>query len=270
MRGRDLSKPFRGVYVARTQDLSYIDRCAALLQKLPPDVFLCSFSAARVLGVPLPIRLESSMLVHVGVHAPGSPPVGRGIRGHELGLDEWQIIERAGLAITAPGETWCSLGAHLSLAELVGAGDFLIRRDAPLTTREALRECVAAWKGKRGVKNLRDAIELLNDRSESVKESELRVLLVRAGFAGLEANFPIRTSGGYDYRGDLAFPQRKLIIEYQSVFHETPERFRADMTRISRLDADEWKVMQVNKDDMRTPTELLARIERTLASRPYY
>ena len=34
-----------------------------------------------------------------------------------------------------------------------------------------------------------------------------------------------------------------MLIEYQSGFHEGPDRFRADMTRRSRLEADGWFVI---------------------------
>ena len=59
-----------------------------------------------------------------------------------------------------------------------------------------------------------------------------------------------------------------MVIEYQSRFHESPVDFRTDMTRISRLEADGWVVIQVNADDLDDPGELLARISRVLASRP--
>ena len=124
--------------------------------------------------------------------------------------------------------------------------------------------------GKRGVLRLREAHPQLNERAESPQESKLRLILLGANIRGLIANVEIRTSGGFDYRGDLAIPQRKMIIEYQSAFHETPERFRSDMSRISRLQADGWMVVQVNKDDLRDPLELVARIRRALFTRPFF
>jgi very-short-patch-repair endonuclease len=79
---------------------------------------------------------------------------------------------------------------------------------------------------------------------------------------------PIRTSGGHAYRGDLVIPSRKVVIEYQSRFHESPVDFRKHMTRISRLEADGRVVIQVNADDLDDPEELVARIRRVLDARP--
>lgn len=94
------------------------------------------------------------------------------------------------------------------------------------------------------------------------------MILVLAGLTGLEVNYPVTTSGGYDYRGDLAFPDHKVFIEYQSELHRSPEAFRADMTRISRLEADGWYVMQVNIRDLDDPAELVQRIRRVLTLQP--
>ena len=39
------------------------------------------------------------------------------------------------------------------------------------------------------------------------------------------------------------------------------------MTRISRLEADGWLVMQVNKNDLDNPGELIQRIHQVLSRR---
>ncbi|MEX1078175.1 MAG: DUF559 domain-containing protein [Homoserinimonas sp.] len=172
-----------------------------------------------------------------------------------------------GLRACSPELVWCQLATILSLPDLVAAGDYLIHWRQPRTTRAFLSEVVRENPGRRGKVALRLALELLNDRSESRKESQLRVVLVQARLDGLVANLEVRTSGGWDYRGDLAFPKQKVIVEYQSDYHRDPAQFRADMTRISRLEADGWFVIQVNADDLRNPLELVQRIRQVLASR---
>ena len=130
-----------------------------------------------------------------------------------------------------------------------------------------MTDAVAHYPGRRGRRVLRTALGLLDAASESPQESRLRVVILLGGIPGVVANLPITTSGGFHYRGDLAFPERKVIVEYQSELHNSPEAFRADMTRISRLEADGWYVMLVNKDDLDDPAELLQRIRQVLATR---
>jgi very-short-patch-repair endonuclease len=267
LRGRDLAHPFRGVYEARTGELGVVDLCRILQARLPEHAFFCGVTAAQIMHVPLPSRVEHSRIVHVGVPAAHTAPTGKGIRGHSVRIDERHVRRWGGLRVTSPARTWCALGASLSVPELVAAGDYLIHWASPLASRDELAAAVETHGRRAGAAALREALPLLDERSESPKESELRVILVRAGLEGLVVNLPITTSDGYRYRADLAFPRDKTIVEFQSRFHDPAVNFRADMTRISRLEADGWTVIQVNNDDLDDPAELVRRVRRVLASR---
>ena len=237
---------------------------------MPPDAFFCSATAAGLLAVPLPARLEASPLLHVAVPAPRRALTATGVIGHKLQVSDDDLRSFRGLPACKPELVWCQLATIMSLPDLVAAGDYLIHWRSPTTTLPLLREAVDAHPGRRGKVALRLALELLNDRSESRKESQLRVVLVQAGLAGIIANLEITTSGGWNYRADLAIPRHKVIIEYQSDYHRDSVQFRADMTRISRLEADGWFVIQVNADDLRHPTELVQRVRKVLAGRPSF
>lgn len=266
LRGRDLEKPYRGVR-SSVPVTTLRQRCEAFQLRMPQDAFFCSATAAGLLAVPLPTRLEASPLLHVAVPAPRRALAAAGVIGHKLQVSDDDLRIYRGLRACKPELVWCQLATIMSLQDLVAAGDYLIHWRSPMTTVSLLREAVSKHPGRRGKPALRLALELLNDRSESRKESQLRVVLVQAGLAGLVANLGITTSGGWNYRADLAFPRHKVIIEYQSDYHRDPARFRTDMTRISRLEADGWFVIQVNADDLRHPTELVQRVRRVLAGR---
>lgn len=222
------------------------------------------------MGVPLPARLENSQLLHVAVPAPRRALAASGVIGHKLQVDDDHLRMLGGLRACKPELVWCQLATILSLPDLVAAGDYLIHWRSPRTTTTFLGEAVRVHPGRRGKRALWSALELLDDRSESRKESQLRVVLVQARLVGLVANLEITTSSGWEYRGDLAFPRHKVIVEYQSDYHRDPAQFRADMTRISRLQADGWFVIQVNADDLREPVELVQRIRKVLADRPVF
>ena len=83
-------------------------------------------------------------------------------------------------------------------------------------------------------------------------------------------NMEIHTSAGFTYYGDLTFPLERVIVEYQSEYHFEPKQARADMTRRSRLEADQWAVIYVNSDDLQHPRELAARIRTVMASHSRY
>ena len=236
---------------------------------MPTYAFFCGITAARLLGVPLPFRLEQSSQLHVAVPAPRRCPAGEGIAGHTINGPDAESYEWNGLRISTPERTWFDLGAILVLPDLVAATDFLISRQAPRTTKRALARAIIRYSGRRGRVALREALELANERSESRKETQLRLICTRAQLGDLVANLEITTSGGFHYCADLAFPKERVLLEYQSDYHGDMERFRADMTRRSRLEADGWQVILINADDLRNPEELVARIRHILFTRSH-
>jgi very-short-patch-repair endonuclease len=234
---------------------------------MPAHAFFCSVTAAIVMGVPLPWWCESAPELHVAVPAPQRALRGVGIVGHKLNVQRARITEFEGVRLSNPEDTWCQLGSVLRVPDLVAAGDFLVHWKQPLTTIELLRQALYRHPGRRGKPALRVAVELLNPQAESPQESRLRVILIEGGLKDFVVNVPITTSGGYSYRPDIAFPAQKVILEYQGADHLLKERYRRDMTRISRLEADGWHVIQINADDLRDPGELLSRIRRVLFAR---
>ena len=269
LRGGDLARPFHGVRWAAQDSLDLADRCRAIAPNLPPGSFFSSATAAALMNVPLPYRHQRTEAIHVAVISPHRALEGRGVIGHKIqpmGNDSWESL---GLRLSTPERAWCELGVQLSIPELVAAGDWLISVHAPLTTVEKLADALRRYPDRRGKAKLHVAAEMLDGRAESAKESELRVILVLAGIAGLESNWPVRI-GNVNYRIDLAIPSRKVAIEYQGDYHRDPEQWRRDMTRISRLESDSWFVIQVNADDLRDPAELVARIRNVLVTRPFF
>jgi very-short-patch-repair endonuclease len=236
---------------------------------MPAGGFFNSLTAAQLLGVPLPHRAENVAPIHVAVVAPHRGLAARGVVGHKvqlMGGDTWTV---GGLQVASPERTWCELGSLLTVPELVAAGDFLIRWRSPLCTIDVLADAVARYPNPRGKPRLRAGLELLDDRAESPKESELRVLLHLGGIQGLATNHPVRV-GSRHYRLDLAIPTRKVAFEYQGDYHRDAAQWRADMTRISILESAGWVVIQINSDDLKDPPELLERIRRVLKTRPHF
>lgn len=264
LRQPDLQRPFRGVRHPAVGELALEQRALALQARLPLAWF-CGSTAALLTGIPLPRRLETERSLHVAVLHPARAPRGVGIRGHsyrDANHRPWH-----GLRVSTPEQTWLHLSAGLTMPELVAAGDYLVHENLPHTTIQRLSDAVAANRDARGNAKCRAALPLLNTRAESPRESLLRVLLMNARIPGLEANVPIVTTDGFRYRGDLVFRAARMIVEYQGDHHRAPEEYRKDLTRISRLEADGWYVMQLGAGDLDNPAELVARIRRKLAER---
>lgn len=235
---------------------------------MPDSARFSGVTAALLLGVPLPRSLTQNPDLHVAVHRTDPAPRGRGVIGHRYVTAPSDSIAWHDLRISSPARVFYELANVLEEMALIAAGDFLIHHRQPLATIEELAAGAARFPRNRGHRTLISALPMLDDRSESPRESHLRVNLHRAAIATV-ANFPIRTSGGFDYRVDLAIPERRIVIEYQSdEFHSDPLARRRDMTRRARLEADGWFVIELNADDLANPRELVERLRRVIASRP--
>ncbi|HZK58312.1 MAG TPA: hypothetical protein VFC59_00375 [Cryobacterium sp.] len=265
--GADLRSPFWGIRSSGSAGLGEL--CRALLLRMPPNAFFTHETAAGLMGLPLPRRSEAALPLHVGVPAPVRAMDARDVAGHTMRIGPDELMVRQGLPLTGPARTWLDLAARLSLLELVAVGDYLVRWEHPLTTLDELTDVVTRYSRRRGLALARAALPLLRTRSESPRESVLRVIIVLAGLPEPECNFNILDPlGRFLARGDLAYPEFKLLLEYQGDHHRTDRaQWRRDIRRVGRVEDHGWQMLQFTDDDLRNPVELVARIERRLRSR---
>jgi very-short-patch-repair endonuclease len=266
LRSTDLHRPFHGVVAARPLD--FRGRCRAYAQRLPPGGFFSGPTAALLHGLPLPSRNErEDAPLHVSVPGPAEAPRGRGVIGHSVRLHLGDVATLSGLAVSSTARTWCELGTLLTVEELVVVGDAISHRRAQGATADQLRAAVDSYPGRRGRRRLSEALELIDDRAESPQESRLRVRLIRAGVTGLTVNLRIPTTTGPVYRADLAFPEHRVILEYQGDHHRELSQYRADLTRLLDLQTDGWTVVYLGPDDIRNEG-LATRVRAILAMHP--
>jgi very-short-patch-repair endonuclease len=72
--------------------------------------------------------------------------------------------------------------------------------------------------------------------------------------------FVVRDGAGFVGRVDFAYPDLRLAIEYDGLYHAEARTFFADRRRLDRLTAAGWTVIHVTAEDMRNPQRLVARI----------
>ena len=278
--GGDLDRPFWGIRTPARGPHAAAPRphasraevealCHALLVRMPPAAFFTHSTAALLLGLPVPARLAQLRPLHVGSLAPARAMDARDIVGHSLRIGPDDLVDRGALRLTGPARTWLDLAALLSLAELVAVGDYLIHWEAPIVTRGELAAALESYPGRRGLKRATAALALLRDRSESPRESVLRVIIVLAGLPEPDCNYRVfDAEGRFLARGDLVYPDYKLFLEYQGDQHRTDRaQWRSDIRRIGRLEDHGWQVLQFTDDDLRDPAALVARIALRLRAR---
>lgn len=210
------------------------------------------------------------MPLHVTAIYPNRAPRIAGVVGHQSLTDSCFVTLRPGVRVSTVADTWVALASTLSLDELVIAGDSTVRRKSPLTTLDALVAAVTRAEGTRGVRRARDALALVRPRTDSVKESELRLMIVRYGLPEPIVNFEIRNQfGAFVGFGDLAYPQFKVLVEYDGGHHREDEKqFNRDINRLDDIMELDWRVIRVNKSHVdNRAVGRLAKIRSALIER---
>ena len=69
-----------------------------------------------------------------------------------------------------------------------------------------------------------------------------------------------RTEGRFVARVDFAWPEHKVAVEYDGLWHAEAGQFARDRQRLNRLQAAGWRVVFVTAADLRHPEALIARI----------
>lgn len=189
------------------------------------------------------------------------------VAGHTLSA--WNTISLRGLPLTTPEQTWLDLAGMVGRDALVSLGDWLVSYRHPLTTPDALAEIVRSVPGRRGIAKARAALALIRTRSESPAETRLRLLIVDAGLPEPELNYLIhQRNGAFLARVDMAFPDRRVVLEYEGDGHRVDRHvwFR-DIRRREHLEDLGWRVVRVTAADLHSPRPLLSRLSRLLTRR---
>ncbi len=210
-------------------------------------------------------RLDPSVL-HVTTYADNARRRRKGLQVHPMPRDERRVKVK-GMMATHPVDTWCALSAILSIDELIVIGDHLVRRQHPDATMDDLRRAVARYAGRHGAKKLRLALELVRPRTDSPKETELRLTLVRGGLPEPAVNVPVRDGAGRHIKlGDLVYEDERVLVEYDGEQHRTdPAQYAKDARDLERAQAAGWRTIRIRRDD-RVPAAIVARVRAALSA----
>lgn len=290
LRRRDLRRPFHGVRVAGSTlpaeaeaeaEAAAADKWAERVvatrrladeyaARMPDDQFFSHVTAAILHELPLPFRLLAPLSLDVATDSRTRRRTGHGVRGHLVSADQVTVVDVGGVPAASVVDTWCQLSTLLSLDELVIIGDWLVRRQRPQATMAQLAAAVDGWAGHPGVHRLRAALDLVRPRTDSPRETTLRLIIVRAGLPEPAVNLRmVNRFGAFMALGDLVYPRYKILIEYDGGVHrENEKQFNRDIDRLDEPMEEGWRVIRVNNSHLGPGQHaLIARIRRALLDR---
>ncbi len=130
-------------------------------------------------------------------------------------------------------------------------------------------EVIDRHPGARGLNRLRRVLELVDGGAESPYESLTRLILVQAGLPPPQTQVRAVDEFGFTVaRVDMAWPEKRVAVEYDGAHHWTdPRQRRRDIERLAELESLGWIVIRISSDMLRTPAAIVARVRAALASR---
>lgn len=264
MRTPALFKPTRGVRALAPPD-DVVDRARAVGLVLPRGAAFSHLTAARLHGLPLSYAMEEDTRLHV-IHDIDAAQIRRaGVAGHRaLHPRARELID--GLPIVGLADTWVDLGELVGRGKPVGLDDLIVAGDACATALRStapLRIALAKRIRPRGKKILLEALDYMVVGSWSPRETQCRLMFVRAGLPEPRPNVPIFASwnprvllgfGDLTWRIELADGRViKVIGEYQGEqFHASDTQRLHDAVRAKGFEDDGWLVREIWSKDVAT------------------
>ncbi|KMV13656.1 hypothetical protein ACT17_34065, partial [Mycolicibacterium conceptionense] len=120
--------------------------------------------------------------------------------------------------------------------------------------------------GRKGIRQARATIALVDPGAESPQETWLRLLVIRAGYRRPQTQYPVYNEyGALIGDVDLAWPELKIALEYEGRHHTDPEQLRKDIQRVDAMVETGWIVIRVTSRE--GAANALGRIAKAWASR---
>ena len=188
------------------------------------------------------------------------------MRRYQLADDD--VCLAKSMRVTTPARTAFDLGRRLPLEAGVRHLDALL--NATLFDVPDVEVVAARHPGVRGVRQLRQTLELVDGGAESPYESFTRLLLVQYRFPRPQTQVPV-----YDERGrlfariDIGWPEYRVGVDFEGKHHWTEPRQRDwDVERYAKLPELGWLDTRVTARILHNCRQaFFDRVEAALVSR---
>jgi very-short-patch-repair endonuclease len=178
------------------------------------------------------------------------------------------IGTRGPIAVTSALRTAIDLAAVVDPGTLEIAIESALRRRLFSVGQLQWRSDALLGTGRPGSASLRALLAQRNlGRTDSSWEVRTAQLLVAAGLPAPTRQHSITANGKEIARADLAYPESKVILEYDSdAWHSGTSRRHKDAARRNQLRSLGWTVVEVTPATLRSPARLLSLVSLVLAA----
>ena len=249
----------RDVYACSTVEVTHTVRAVAAAMAVRASV-ISGRSAAVLWAVDAATTEDDVELTVPAQHPVSTLP---GVRVRRRTLDPAHVVVRREVGTLSATMTAVDLAGRLPPTDAVVIVDQLVQSGH--TSLPAVRSLAASTTGRYSAR-ARHAIARADGLAGSPQETRLRLLVHSSPLPRPVAQFDVLDAHGrFVARVDFAWPERRLALEYEGVWHGQPQQVAKDRARLNRLTAAGWRVVFVTAADLHDPVRLVARIAAALA-----
>ena len=157
------------------------------------------------------------------------------------------------------------VAAHLPPGALLALTDQMLARGFPA---DEFPRILDRSRGRRGVARARSVLPCADALAGSPMESVLRWLLHEAGLPRPLLQYVVRDStGGWLGQVDLAWPEHRVVVEFDGEVHRERHVFVKDLRRQNGIVLAGWQMLRFTSADvLGRPTAVMRGIADALAS----
>jgi hypothetical protein len=263
LRHRDVARLSRDTYLPRALASDLRSRLAAVLMTAPEGSAVSHRTAAALWRVEIPLHAVDDPRVDLIVPGGSRAESRADRRVHRLPLEPADVTWRGGIPVTTPERTWRDLATVLPPGPLLAVTDQLLD---VLCTPAQLQAHLDRRPAGRGSGRARRVLPVADPRAESPMESVLRWLVHEAGLPAPVPQHRIHDADGrFLARVDLAWPDRRVLVEFDGDVHRDRGVFVRDLRRQNALVAEGWTLLRFTSADvLGTPDAVVTGIRRAL------
>ena len=253
---------YPGVYAPRGAELSALQRSRAAWLWSRRRGVLAGLSASALLGAKW---IEPGLPAEL-IHANRREPSMLTVHTDHLAGGETRLVD--GMSVTTAARTAFDIGRRLALESGVQRIDALM--NATDITAGDVEAIAARHPGVRGLRQLRETLNVVDGGAESPYESLTRLLLLEAGFPRPQTQIPVLDEYGYVIaRIDMGWAEWLVGVDFEGAHHWTDPKQRTwDVERYAKLPELGWIDVRLTSGMLHNnPQVFLDRVGAALISR---
>ena len=258
LRGRRFVRLYDGVWRHRDHAMTPADRLDAARLALPRDARVTGITRLQVLGLDVGPRLPMRFVI---------------ARDHHVNLEDVFLhrtvrmppLDDVGVTPVAAYVAYC---ARARVIDAITVGDWLLHHGH--VEWDDLRGFCLEQRWRDGALEALWVLAWLDGDSWSLRESEVRSLLVFAGLPTPESNVGAVAADDQTRIGDLVYRRWGVVVEYEGEHHQLDRaQYVKDIDRYASLRRDAVPYVQVTKEKLQRPRRVVLEVHDALVARGY-